>query len=150
MNKKILLVAVVLIVGAFLAYQMFYGGTVENIADNLGVDVDIPSLDLGGDQPSEPTESTSSIKEFNVIAKQWEFDPNTIEVDFGDTVVLNIESVDVDHGIMISEFGVNEKLLPGENVRVEFIASKKGTFSFFCNVFCGSGHSQMDGTIIVN
>ena len=46
-------------------------------------------------------------------------------------------------------FNVSEMLEPGKTVSVEFVADKQGTFSFFCNVFCGSGHGNMKGTLIV-
>ena len=88
-------------------------------------------------------------KEFDIIAKQWDFSPNTITVNEGDNVILNIESIDVTHGFVISDFGVSEQLVSGNTVKIEFVADKKGTFSFFCNVFCGSGHSGMRGTLIV-
>jgi len=93
---------------------------------------------------------SGEIKEFNMIAKQFEFDPGVITVNEGDTVVLHIESVDVEHGIGLPQFGVSETLPVGENVTVQFVADKKGTYTFFCNVYCGSGHKGMTGTLIVN
>lgn len=93
--------------------------------------------------------SSPETKEFNVIAKKWDFSPDTITVNEGDTVILNIESIDVDHGIAIPDFGVNEKLSPGNTVKIEFVADKKGSFSFSCNVFCGIGHGSMRGTLVV-
>lgn len=91
----------------------------------------------------------SEVKEFEIIAKQWEFVPGIITVKQGDNVKLKITSIDVDHGIWLNEFGVNEMLEAGKTVDVEFVADKKGEFSFSCNVFCGSGHGAMRGTLIV-
>jgi cytochrome c oxidase subunit 2 len=90
------------------------------------------------------------IKEFDIVAKQWEFSPGTIEVNFGDRVILNIESIDVSHGILIPAFEINKRIEPGEEVKIEFLADKKGTFSFSCNVFCGQDHYGMVGKIVVN
>tara|TARA_Y100000310_G_scaffold345665_1_gene467990 strand:- start:41138 stop:41566 length:429 start_codon:yes stop_codon:yes gene_type:complete len=101
------------------------------------------------EKSNEVMEKKSSVKEFNIVAKKWDFNPSTIIVNKGDTVKLNIESIDVAHGIVILDFGVNEKLEPGKTTNIEFIADKEGIFSFFCNVFCGSGHSEMRGTLIV-
>jgi cytochrome c oxidase subunit II len=89
------------------------------------------------------------VKSFDITAKQWEFVPSVITVDKGDTVRLSVKSVDVSHGLSISAFGINEQLEPGLAVQVEFEADKKGTFSMLCNVFCGSGHGGMKGTLIV-
>ena len=67
----------------------------------------------------------------------------------GDLVKLNITSVDVTHGFALPDFGVNSNLEPGKTVPVEFTADKTGEFSFFCNVYCGEGHKDMKGTLIV-
>ena len=93
--------------------------------------------------------SVGEIKEFDMVAKQWEFDPETITVNDGDTVKLHIKSIDVDHGIAIHEFEVNEYISAGETIDIEFVADKTGEFIFYCNVFCGADHKQMKGTLIV-
>ncbi len=95
------------------------------------------------------TVDASEVAEINMKAKKWEFIPDTITVKEGTKVVLSIESIDVSHGILLPEFGINESLKPGKLTTVEFIADKKGTFSFSCNVYCGSGHNNMKGTLIV-
>ena len=104
--------------------------------------------DANAETPLAPP-SASNVKEFTIVAKQFSFEPNTITVKTGDLVRLRVKSVDVAHGIGISEFGVNELLSPGEEKTVEFTASKPGTFTIFCSVLCGSGHSGMRGTLIV-
>ena len=91
----------------------------------------------------------SNIKEFKITAKQFSFDPSTIEVNKGDKVRLLITSADVPHGFSIAEYGINVKLSPGKTETVEFTADKQGTFTTFCSVFCGSGHSNMKGKLIV-
>lgn len=93
--------------------------------------------------------TTAAVKEFEMTARQWEFTPSTIRVNEGDNVKLTINSIDVAHGFGLPDFGVNERLEPGKTVTVEFTADKKGTFAFACTVFCGTGHSGMRGTLIV-
>lgn len=93
---------------------------------------------------------TGEIKEFDIIAKNWEFSPSTIEVNLGDKVELHVESIEGTHGFAISDFGINERLVPGNDVHIDFIADKRGTFGFFCSVPCGSGHGGMRGQLIVN
>jgi len=99
------------------------------------------------DTPAAPKTET---KEFSMTAKQWEFIPNTITVNKGDTVKLSIRSIDVSHGIALPEFGVSEFLRPGITTDLEFVADKTGTYSFYCSVQCGAGHGSMRGTLIVN
>ena len=90
------------------------------------------------------------LREITMVARQWAFEPGTITVNQGDTVKLTIESVDVDHGFALPDFGVNEQLIPGQTTNIEFVADKKGSYRFFCNVVCGQGHSSMSGLLIVN
>ncbi len=93
--------------------------------------------------------SAPSVKEFTMTAKKWEFSPSTITVNKGDTVKLTIRSVDVKHGFDLSAFNINENLEPGQDTMVQFVADKTGTFEFSCSVYCGSGHSEMEGQLIV-
>jgi cytochrome c oxidase subunit 2 len=104
------------------------------------------------EQASEPNdlEKTTEIFEQEVIARNWEFSPNPIKIPYGSNVILHVKSVDVEHGISIPDFGISNKLIPGETVDIEFIANKKGEFTFTCNVYCGYGHSHMSGLIIIS
>ena len=67
----------------------------------------------------------------------------------GDVVKITAWSRDVEHGLMISDYDINLKL-NNEPQTIEFVADKKGTFSFYCHVPCGKGHGAMRGTFIVN
>ena len=84
-----------------------------------------------------------------MVAKQWEFVPATLTVKKGVPVKLVIQNPDVAHGLAIPDLGVNQNLPAGETTTVEFTPDKAGTFTFFCNVFCGEGHRGMKGTITV-
>ncbi len=99
--------------------------------------------------PSEQVQPTGEIKEFEITARQFSFEPNVITVNKGDIVKLKITSADVTHGFAINEFNVNEQLEPGKTVNVEFVADKTGTFSFYCSIVCGAGHSGMRGQLVV-
>ena len=124
--------------------EIFIGGTLS-IKDNSF------STPISGEivKDAEDSAEETGVKEFTMIAKQWKFIPNTITVSEGDLVKLAITSIDVAHGLYLPTFGVDEYLSPGNTVNLEFVANKKGTFSFFCNVSCGAGHSTMRGKIIV-
>jgi cytochrome c oxidase subunit II len=100
------------------------------------------------DEPAAMQEE-SNVKVINIEAKKWGFVPSTITVNQGDQVKLLITSIDVDHGINLPAFGVNEQLKTGQTVEINFVADTAGTHSFFCNVFCGSGHGSMRGTLVV-
>jgi len=88
--------------------------------------------------------SEEEVKVFNVKAFRFGYSPSVITVNKGDKVKIIIDNEDTTHGIFLSEFGVSIK--KGD---AEFIADKAGEFTWFCNNFCGSGHRQMKGTLIV-
>ncbi len=98
------------------------------------------------------TTNVVDVKEFSatITAKQWEFMPSTISVKEGDKVKLKLTSADVTHGFSLPDFGINQKIDPGKETIVEFVADKSGTFPFFCSVPCGAGHISMKGQLIVN
>ncbi len=117
----------------------------ESLPVNDAIEEDVKfDFDKVIEEPGE-----KSVKSFDMMAKKWEFVPSTIIVNKGDTVKLSIASADVTHGFALREFGVSANLVAGKIVEIEFIASKKGTFDFFCSVFCGSGHGSMKGTLVV-
>ena len=85
-----------------------------------------------------------------LILHEFSITPETLTVPHGSSVQLTIENVgDVTHGLGMMDFNVNEHVGPGETKTITFIADKKGAFSFFCSVPCGSGHNSMRGKLIV-
>lgn len=122
----------------------------QNPEDFVGqgtlVEQQAPAIDSNAE---EMIVSEGSLKEFRITAKQFQFEPEIIEVNKGDKVRLVVTSIDVPHGIKIAEYGINERLDVGKPATIEFTADKEGTFTAFCSVFCGSGHSSMKGKLIV-
>jgi len=85
----------------------------------------------------------------HVTAKKFEFAPSTIELKVGEPVVLEITSLDRKHGMKSPELGIDAVIVPGKPTLVHLRPEKAGTFSFHCSVFCGSGHEDMSGEIVV-
>ncbi|MGH9925370.1 MAG: cupredoxin domain-containing protein [Nitrososphaeraceae archaeon] len=73
----------------------------------------------------------------------------TISVKKSATVTLRIQNLDVSHGFGLDEFGINKVTPAGEVTEIQFTADKGGTFVFYCTVFCGTGHPNHKGTLIV-
>lgn len=84
-----------------------------------------------------------------IVARRFQFEPDTIELRQGESVSLEFEAPDVIMGFNLHDFGLRADLLPGQVTRVPLTATKAGEFPFFCDVFCGSGHEQMDGLLRV-
>lgn len=85
-----------------------------------------------------------------VTAKKFEFTPSEIHVKRGEHVVLELTSLDRKHGFKLPELGIRTEVPAGGTTRVELIAEKPGRFPFACDVFCGDGHEDMTGTVLVD
>lgn len=73
----------------------------------------------------------------------------TIAVERGTALTLRIKNLDVSHGFGLDEFGINKVTPAGQVTEIKFVADKQGTFTFYCTVFCGTGHPNHRGTLIV-
>lgn len=134
-----------LVVGLVILFiSMNNGSSSEKVSDNS-----VKSVVSNSNSQASDNSNSQNVKTFDMTAKDWEFSMNKIAVSQGDKVVINLKSMDVEHGFYLPDFSINQKLIPGDNVKVEFTADKKGTFTFKCNVPCGEGHREMTGTITV-
>ena len=52
-------------------------------------------------------------------------------------------------GFSVPDFKVRGTIIPGQKTEVAMTPDKIGEFTFLCDVFCGSGHENMEGTIRV-
>lgn len=136
-NSLILIVVIILVLGGGYLY-------LKNQKQ-----MSQPAAKIEQKGKSTTPQSTTAVKEISMTAKQWEFMPSEVRVKQGETVKLKVKSVDVTHGFSLPDFNIDEKLEPGKEVIVEFVANKKGAFTFFCSVLCGQGHKDMKGTLVV-
>lgn len=88
-------------------------------------------------------------KEISILAMKFEFSPDEIKLKRGEPVTLVITALDRIHGFKIPQFGVRAAVVPGEDARITITPDKVGSFGFLCDVFCGDGHEDMNGTLIV-
>ena len=96
---------------------------------------------------SKPTPKQRVIK---VIAKKFEFVPREIRVKQGETVLLQFTAPEVPMGFSLPDFGLRADIMPGKVATLRLTPDKTGSFDFLCDVFCGSGHEDMSGTLIVS
>jgi len=88
-------------------------------------------------------------KKIEITAKRFEFSPNEITVKKGEPVELIVTSQDVDHGLKITELGVNLKISKGKPSEAAFTPTEVGDFTGQCTSFCGPGHGGMKMTVHV-
>ncbi len=91
-------------------------------------------------------------KAFSVTAHRFDYTitPSPFVVNQGDTVTLDITASDTTHGFFLEAYDVDVQIGQGAHTTRTFVANTPGTFTFFCTVFCGSGHGGMNGILTVN
>lgn len=101
-----------------------------------------------------PRDST----EVYVVAKQWMWklehaegqrEINELHVPVGRDVKLIMTSQDVIHSFFVPAFRMKQDVVPGRYTVAWFRATKPGTYHLFCTQYCGTQHSGMIGSIIV-
>ena len=85
-----------------------------------------------------------------IIAKKFVYVPNEIRVKQGETVVLQFTAPEVPMGFSLPDFAVRADIMPGKVTTVRLTPDKTGSFTFLCDVFCGTGHEDMNGMLIVS
>jgi cytochrome c oxidase subunit 2 len=87
--------------------------------------------------------------EISIAASRFEFTPDTVKVKAGQPVTLVLTTLDRIHGFKMPQLGIRTEIIPDQETRVSITPDKPGTYTFFCDVFCGDGHEEMAGTLVV-
>jgi cytochrome c oxidase subunit 2 len=145
-QKYVIWAALLVVVTVIAAIAVFaivrQGGHVDNHDGNAGHHEDSSDKQLSGTLKD-------SQRVIKMKARQFEFEPNRIVVKKGEKVRLEVITEDVTHGIKIEAFDINTELKPDKIETITFIANKSGQFHFHCSVYCGKGHADMHGKLIV-
>jgi cytochrome c oxidase subunit 2 len=89
------------------------------------------------------------VREVQVVAQKFTFEPATILVTAGESVRLVIRSADTVHGFAIRKLKIDVQVpRSGEPVTVEFTAPPPGRYDIACSELCGSGHGQMKAALV--
>jgi cytochrome c oxidase subunit II len=95
--------------------------------------------------------------EIFVIGKQWMWhaqhtngvrENNTLHVPVGKPVKVTMISQDVLHAFYIPAFRVQMHVVPGRYTQLWFTPTKAGEYHLFCNMYCGTQHSEMGGRVV--
>lgn len=153
MNKRLVIAGIIVL--ALIGGAVLLAGS--GVSDSQPSAPSTENTDGIGGSPGET--NTPQVKEFKikgiVVTDQAtgqnrpRFDTGEIRVKKGDTVRIEMETVQGFHDWTIDEFNARTKQLAvGQKDTVEFVADKAGTFQYYCSV---PGHKQagMVGNLIV-
>jgi len=93
-----------------------------------------------------------------VVGKQWMWhfehpngvrENNELHVPVGMKVKLTMISQDVLHAMYIPAFRAQYQVVPGRYTALWFEPTRPGKYPIFCNMYCGTQHSEMGGYVYV-
>src|SRR4029077_16726469 len=87
--------------------------------------------------------------EISIAASKFEFTPETVKGKVGQPLTFVLTSFDRIHGFKMPKFGIRADIVPAQEPAVTITPTKAGSFVFFCDIFCGDGHEDMSGTLVV-
>ena len=97
-------------------------------------------------------------KEVFVIGKQWMWhmqhangirENNELHLPLGEPIKLTMISQDVIHAFYVPEFRIQRHVEPGNYSVMWLKPTRPGRYHLFCNMYCGTQHSEMGGWVYV-
>lgn len=86
----------------------------------------------------------------DVLARRFAFEPAEIEAVVGERLRLLVRSGDGVHGLEIKRFRIKQDIpRGGDSVAIEFTPTTEGRFPIICSEYCGTGHDDMRGMLVV-
>jgi cytochrome c oxidase subunit 2 len=85
-----------------------------------------------------------------ITARRFAFEPAEVEATVGEHLQLVVRSADGVHGLEIKKLKIKKEVpRGGEPVTIDFTATTEGSFPILCSEYCGNGHTEMTGMLIV-
>jgi len=93
--------------------------------------------------------AASDEQQVSMMAMKFDYWPDTVTVKRGIPVVLELTALDRIHGFSAPGLGLRTDITPGPPTILRFTPEKAGVYNLHCDNFCGDGHEDMVGRIIV-
>lgn len=96
-----------------------------------------------------PALAAPQTRHLTLDLSQYAFSPGRVQVNAGDTVILTLKADDVVHGFYLDGYGIEQRVEPGIEQQITFVADQRGKFRYRCSVTCGPLHPFMIGELVV-
>ena len=83
-----------------------------------------------------------------LVARLWQWWP-IIEFEKDQSYRLHLSSMDWLHGFSLQPVNINLEVHPGYDMVLTLTPTESGEFGVVCNEFCGIGHHNMIGKVLV-
>jgi cytochrome c oxidase subunit 2 len=84
-----------------------------------------------------------------IITRKFTYEPADLTLKLNQPVIFQLTTIDVVMGFSVPDFGARGTIVPGQMTEVAMTPTRIGEFAFLCDVFCGSGHENMEGMLRV-
>jgi len=112
--------------------------------------VTIATAVAAGDLSAQAPQDKDAPRVIEIVARRYAFEPAMIEAAVGERLRLMVVSADGPHGLEIKKFKVKQQIPRGTTpVAIEFTPTEAGQFPILCSEYCGDGHGDMKGTLVV-
>jgi heme/copper-type cytochrome/quinol oxidase subunit 2 len=88
-------------------------------------------------------------RDVTIVARDYQFTPDRIEVGQDDIVRITLRSEDRPHSFAIDAYRIVKRVGGGQSVTFEFRADQAGRFEFYCNLTSDPRCSEMRGLFVV-
>jgi heme/copper-type cytochrome/quinol oxidase subunit 2 len=94
-------------------------------------------------------EQAPNRRDFTIVARDYRFTPDRLEVSQDDLVKITLQSDDRPHSFVIDAYRIVKRAGGGQTISFEFRADRAGTFEYYCNLTSDPGCRDMKGTLVV-
>jgi cytochrome c oxidase subunit 2 len=156
---EIIWITIAFIWGIFMTFMMvywYYAGEQNQTGESFRISADAFEAKMEqmiekyqvGEQHGFPVVAVPEGGDVYIQANQFSF-PVIPKLKVGKTYRFHLNSADVNHGFSIQPVNINLQLVPGYDYVLKLTPKSTGDFHIVCNEFCGIGHHEMLGKIIV-
>lgn len=119
-----------------VVYDVGATGTPANVA--------VPQIQA----PSAQNDPSAQYRSYGIKIENGQFTPDTVVLNYGDVIDLEITAVDGNYDFTQPDFGWHSNIAKGATQRIQGSASAKGKFTFYCKS-CGGPSKGPVGYIII-
>jgi cytochrome c oxidase subunit 2 len=101
-----------------------------------------------GEEKGMPIVAAQPDEDLYMLGRLWAWYP-ALKLKKGQTYRLHLSSMDLVHGFSLFPLNLNFMVLPGYEYVLTLTPTESGEVFAVCNEFCGIGHHQMVGKILV-
>jgi cytochrome c oxidase subunit 2 len=112
------------------------------------VEAFVAAAPRAGEDKGIPIVAPDPARDVYMLGRLWQWTP-ALKLKKGQTYRLHLSSLDLVHGFSLFPLNLNFMVLPGYEYVLTITPTTTGEVFVVCNEYCGIGHHQMVGKILV-